>query len=194
MLWGLLAAGSGVWGQGVFDPTVLNTIPGQALTGEAVSLSFGNGVLNPALRVKLGFATDEASGPGIFSDAYTVTLQSEDGVVTLVLATFDAAGVVWAPPTPSTTPISEESIGRQLIGYPDLTPVLANPQAYQVEVALPNEVLGRPLTMYFDLFSNDNGVASQAWFSELTLVPEPSAVTLLAMGAVGWWWYRRRQR
>lgn len=183
-----------VLGQGVVDPVVVNTVAGQELTGATTRFAFGSGIFNPGIRMKVGFASNETDGPGIFSDAFTVTLQTDDRSVTLVLVTLDPRGAVWAPSTPSTTPISEESIGRAMIAYPDLTPVLVNRQAYQMEVALPESVLGQSLTMYFDLFSNDNGIPSQGWYGELTLIPEPSVTWLVAVGLAGMWWARRRAR
>jgi hypothetical protein len=179
--WFVMAV-TGLMGQGRFDPVVVNPVAGEALVGVTERLSFWSGLVNPGLRIKIGFGTDESGGPGVFSDSFSVTLETDDRSVTLLLMTFDPRGVVWAPPTPGTTPLSEEAIQRSAIEYPSLTPVLGNLQAYQVEVALPREVLGQGFTMYFDLFSNDNGIASQGWYADLQLIPEPGVMWLGMVG------------
>ena len=163
------------------DVVTLNTVPEEVLTSEERAVSFGAEVLEPAIWMKLGFGTDEVFGPGEFFDSFTVTLQSNDQLATWVLATFDASGAVWSPSTPGTNPLDESAMVRAPIGYPSLQPVLTFQQAYEVRAELPREVVGRPLTLYFDLFNNQNAFASQGWFSEVVLVPEPGVGMLLAL-------------
>ncbi|MBX3733953.1 MAG: Ig-like domain-containing protein [Verrucomicrobiae bacterium] len=172
---------------------VLNTEPGLGFTSQQVSVQFGRDLVSPMLLLRFGFSTDEIVRAGEIADSFTISLVDDQGGLALVLVTADAGGVVWAPETPGTTPVARDSIVAAAIEYPSLTPVLANPLAYAIEVALTDEVLDRPLTLYFDLFSNDNDIASQAWFSEVTVVPEPTTVALLAVGlAVVVWCGRRR--
>jgi RHS repeat-associated protein len=174
----------GAFAQGVFDPIVLNTGGGQTLITEERRFGFGAGVMGPALQMKVGFGTDEMFGPGQFFDSFTITLQPEDFAWTLLLATFDASGVVWAPATPGTEPLGAENLVRRAIEYPSLSPVLMLRQAYEVEVQLPEHVVGQPLALYFDLFDNGNALASQGWFFDLVVVPEPGVAALALMGAL----------
>lgn len=177
---------------GVSAQGVLNTVPGSGLFSRSAEVTFGASIPSPALRFSFGFATDEVVRPGEIPDSFTITLQDSSQNQTLVLVTLDAGGTVWAPTTPGTTPVSQESLVRTPIPYSSLTPVLAHKTAFELEVTLPQSFVGQSATVYFDLFSNDNGVPSQAWFSELVVVPEPSTATLLALG--GWlvWWIGRR--
>lgn len=174
------------------EGTLLETVPGQNLTSFPYPIAFGPEVPDPAVTMKLGFASDEVWAPGVFFDAFTVTLRTDDGSATWILGTLDINGVVWAPATPGTEFLDPMAIERAAIGFPDLSPGLAFALAFDVRVTLPTEVAGRSSTLFFDLASNDNGVASQGWFSEVTLVPEPSPALLALLGG-GWLFLRRGQ-
>lgn len=199
----LLAAGLAptATGQGTFGtPVVLDTRSGEAFLSAERELFVPAGFVNPALRMKVGFGTDEVFGPGGFLDSFTLTLQTADRLETWILATFDAGGPVWAPPTPGTTPLTEADVHRSAIDYPSLTPVLAQRWAYDLEVALPPSMVtgssGFEYLVYFNLFSNTDGIHSEGWFADLTLVPEPGSTALgltgaLLLGAMG---LQRRRR
>jgi len=102
--------------QGQATPVVLNTLAGQPLLTESVSFFAADTLINPALRLDFGFATDEVFQPGGFHDSFSLTVQGNG--LTLALATLDASGVVWAPLTPGTTPIDEESMLIRLLPKP----------------------------------------------------------------------------
>jgi RHS repeat-associated protein len=163
----------------------MNTEPGIGFSSRSVPVFFGPSSTSPLLRFSFGFATDEVLRPGILPDSLTLTLQDAAQQTTLLLVTMDAGGAVWAPVTPGTTPIAEGSLDRLSIPYSSLTPVLSSRSAFALEFAVPADLVGESLTLYFDLFSNDDGVRSQAWFSKVEVVPEPSALVLLALGG-GW--------
>jgi len=183
----------GLKAQGAVE--VLNPVVGEGLVSREVVVVFPETVLAPVLQLKFGFATAETGGPGRLGDALTLTLQDAGLGLTFVLATVDAGGPVWAPVTPGTTPLSEQNILRSPIAYPSLTPVLPQPWAYDLAVTLPGEVAGRSFNLYFDLFNNDDGLPSQGWFADVTVVPEPGVVTLLMLGgALLWWRLRERSR
>lgn len=180
-----LFGGSFAFGQGTFSPVVYNTTAGQSLISGQSAFSVANDVSNPLLELKFGFATDEVLQPGAFGDSFTLTIQDDLAFLTMVLVTVDPSGVVWAPPTPGATLLAESSILRMPIDYPSLTPSLNYQWAYDIKVALPQEAVGQPLTLYFDLFNNDNGIASQGWFADLNVVPEPATWGLLLAGGIG---------
>jgi len=171
---------------------VLETVPGVGRSNQSVSVEFGPAVQAPVLRFDFGFSTLETVDPGEIPDAFTVTVQDAIPLVTLVLVTLDAGGAAWAPLTPGTTPIGQENLVWSSISYPNLGPKLTHQQAYTLEVSLPPNVVGRPLTVYFDLFNNDNGVPSQGWYSKVEAVPEPGSALLLTLGGGLGWWARRR--
>lgn len=181
----ILFGGGFAFGQGTFSPVVYNTTAGQSLISGQSAFSFDGSVSNPLLELKFGFATDEVLRPGIFGDSFTLTIQDDLAFLTMVLVTADPSGVVWAPPTPGATLLAESSIQRMPIDYPSLTPSLNYQWAYDIKVALPQEAVGQPLTLYFDLFNNDNGIASQGWFADLNVVPEPATWGLLLAGGIG---------
>ncbi|MBL9172703.1 MAG: Ig-like domain-containing protein, partial [Verrucomicrobiales bacterium] len=187
MLMGFLLGGAAV-GQGV-----LNTEPGVTLGTASRPVVFEGGDFGNLLQLSFGFSTDEIVRPGVIPDSFTITLQEMVSDQVLVLVNMDVSGTVWGPFTPGAVPLPQDSLDRAPISYPSLTPVLASRTAYQVELALPSEFQGRPLTLFFDLFSNDNGEASQAWFSEAVVVPEPGLVSLLVLGGAGVWWAGRRR-
>ena len=179
------ALGLAVLSQGASAQGVMNTEPGIGFSSQSVPVFFGPASTSPLLRFSFGFATDEVLQPGILPDSLTLTLQDAAQRTTLLLVTMDASGAAWAPVTPGTTPIPEGSLDRLAIPYSSLTPVLSSRSAFALEFAVPTGLLGEPLTLYFDLFSNDDGVRSQAWFSKVEVVPEPSALVLLALGGGG---------
>lgn len=189
-----LSAGTVAQGQGSEEVvTVLDTIPGEALISEARPVSLapvGNQML---LQFKVGFGTDEVFGPGTIFDAFSLTLQAADFSRTWVLATFDASGVVWAPATPGTEMLEASSIGRASITTPSFLPDFGFRQAYALEMALPEGAEGQPLQLYFDLFNNQNQIASQGWFTDIVIVPEPGVMALVAVGLAMLWWLRRRR-
>lgn len=194
MLAAWVSAGGVVRGQGGEEViSVLNTTPGEALVSEVRPVTLtpvGNQML---LQFKLGFGTDEVFAPGTIFDAFSVTLQTADFSRTWVLATFDASGVVWAPATPGAEMLDGSGIGRTSINSPSFLPDFSFRQAYALEMALPDGAAGQPLNLYFDLYNNQNQIASQGWFTDVIIVPEPGVMALAAVGLVMLWWLRRRQ-
>ncbi|MBK8001600.1 MAG: hypothetical protein IPK15_23580 [Verrucomicrobia bacterium] len=145
------------------------------------------------LQFKFGFGTDEVFAPGTIFDAFSLTLQAADLSRTWVLATFDASGVVWAPATPGTEMLDESSIGRTSINPPSFLPDFSFRQAYALEMAMPEGAAGQSLNLYFDLYNNQNQIASQGWFTDVIIVPEPGVMALATVGLAMLWWLRRRQ-
>ena len=146
------------------------------------------------LQLKFGFGTDEVFGPGTIFDAFSVTVQSADLTKTWVLATFDASGVVWAPVTPGTETIDQSSISRTTINAPSLLPDFRFAQAYNVEWMLPTDAAGQPLNIYYDLYNNQDPIASQGWFTDIIVVPEPGVISLGVLGLGLVWLIQQRSR
>lgn len=177
--------------QGTFSQ--LDTGSGNALLTEMVGFSIPIDVVDPSIRMKLGFATDEVFQAGSIFDSFTITLQSLDATITLVLATMDASGVVWAPSTPGTTTVDINDIQIAALNYPSLSPVLSTREAFNIEVKLPDEVIGHQFTAYFDLFDNQNGTPSQAFLQDLVVVPEPDVLLLITVGLVALFVFRKKK-
>jgi len=189
-----VCGGGWVSGQGREEALVtLNPIPGEGVISEVRPVMFDSVGGSFVFQLKLGFGTDEVFGPGTIFDSFSITLQTEDLSRTWVLATFDASGVVWAPATPGTETLSDSSIARTSINYPSLLPDFSFRHAYALEVALPENATGQPLNLYFDLFNNQNSVASQGWFTDVVVVPEPSVVALSVTGILMLWLLKRRR-
>lgn len=167
----------------------LDTVAGQSLVSDVRLVEGG-----PFLNLTLGFGTDEVFGPGTIFDAFSITLQTVDLAHTWVLATFDASGVVWAPITPGTETLSESSIARTAISYPSLLPDFAFRNAYLVEMAVPEGAQGQQLNLYFDLVNNENQIASQGWFADVVVVPEPGVMALGVIAMLMLWLLVRRRR
>jgi len=177
---------------------VLNTEAGQGFVSRAVPFSYSREFELPVIQFRFGFTTDELVRAGMIPDAFTISIVDEAGDAVRILVTADAGGVVWAPVTPGTIPVVPDSIGYTPIPYSSLDPVqapgLANSVAFDLQFALSAEWADRDLTVYFDLFNNDDDVASQAWYSQPIVVPEPSAAVLLGFGLGGLVLIARRAR
>jgi hypothetical protein len=176
--------------QGV--PVLLNTSSSEPLSTESRLIRFSSEVLNPVLQMKAGFATEEAFGPGMIFDSFTISLKSDE-TVARVIATFDASGVVFAPPSSGSQASTDaDSIAREPIPYPLLSPILNHQSAFSLEIALDPSLAGKSLELYFDLFSNQEGGRSQGWFADVVLVPEPHLVCIGVMAGMMLVAFRRR--
>ena len=172
----------GLFAQGTF--TALQTGGGQPLVSDQQVLPTA-GLISPQLSFDFGFLTGEVPAPGAFLDSFTVTIQ-DPASDTAVLATVDASGVLWAPVSPGAVMVPPNQIQWQAIPPPSLAPVLGQGVAYSVLVPIPSSFTGSSVTVYFDLFDNEDAVMSLGWFNNLkvTSVPEPRAALLLALGLV----------
>ena len=177
--------------QGTF--TVVSTGDGQPLISQTRSVTVGPGLQDPRLIFELGFATDENVVPGVFFDSFTVTIQDLNALFTAIYLTVDASGFSFAPVTPGTLFIEPASIMTVPVTYPSLQPILAQRTAYRVDAIIPAQFLGRTLNVYFDLFDNLDGTASQAWFTDpqVTAVPEPAAWKFVLFAVTCGWGFRR---
>ena len=135
-----------------------------------------------SVQFAFGFSTDEESVPGSFLDSFTLSLSEAEGSLSVIFNSSDRAGSIWAPTTPGTIFVSPDSIVRQPVTFPDLSPNHAHQFAYVVTAPIPDELTGKNLNFYADLFDNGNTTHSLGWVSSVTLVPEPSSWRLAAVG------------
>ncbi len=147
------------------------------------------------LTFTFGFATDETADIDTIPDSVTATLQATgDPASTLIVATLDASGAIWAPISPGTLTLSPDSVVRVPIDFPSLVPMLDRRNAFSVTVPLPFELQHREVNLYLDLFDNGNSMSSLAWLGSVQPIPEPVPVALLFTGASVWFVARRRRR
>jgi hypothetical protein len=138
---------------------------------------------NAWVEFNFGFATAEELLAGSFFDAVTFSLQGSVPSATTTIVTLDRTGALFAPITPGGITLERPSIAWQEIAFPaDLNPELAYRRAFTVSAPIPQELLGQPLTFFVDLFDNQNGVASVAYSTAPTVIPEPSALLLAFVG------------
>lgn len=173
--------------QGTLQPVTMRTGTGLVLQTQSVSFKSGELGLTPVLPLYFGFATQEQAQPGVFTDSFTISLQSSAGIIYLLTA--DANGVQWAPATPGAWPISDASIQRSTTDFAVPAEGLSPVAAYKVSYAVPTEWQTLPFQVDFDLFDNQNTTASLAYFS---VIPEPSAALLLCVATGLWIWGKRR--
>ena len=187
----LLLSASLVSAQGTL--TIMNTGSGQPLLSEVRSLFVDGSLFQPRLLFNFGFATDESLAPGTFLDSFTVTIQDPNQAFTAIYLTLDIAGTILAPPTPGTLFIDPATISTDPLAYPNLSPVLFDQHAYALSALIPAQFFGSQINVYFDLFDNQNSIASQAWFSNLRVesVPEPQVLSLLLLAGGVMWRLRR---
>ena len=151
----------------------------------------------PLLEFDFGFATAESPSPGGFLDSFTVSLQDLNQTFTAILFTDDPNGLVLAPATPGTLVLNSSLMNLNVIGYPSLQPVVPNQAAFHFSMPVPQEFAGNPMNVYFDLFNNEDGLASQAWVDnvQIATIPEPPvSLLLLLSGCILWKFSRRKLR
>lgn len=191
---GLLLSLQLSWAQGTL--TVLDTGGGQPLISRTNTVSVSSSLLQPRLEFNFGFGTAETPQPETFLDSFTVSIQDTQTQTNFaVYLTIDASGLVLAPPTEGALAIDPTTITvtDSTIGYPEGLATLANRSAYHISAAIPSQLVGGDINVFFDLFDNQT-VASQGWFSDLQVVPEPQAWALLVLGMGSWCWIKRRRR
>ena len=161
------------------SPVVLETGTGEAIQQELRSLGvWWDGM--PRLELEFGFTTDETWTPGVFPDSFTVGVQNAAGE-RLYVVTTDASGALWAPLVPDAVVIDVNDILWSTVPYGAADPVLAMALAYRVGLDLPAGWSGQELTAWFELVDNQDAIRSGAYFSHLTLVPEPGGPALAAL-------------
>ena len=173
--------------------TAMNTGSGQPLLSEVRSLFVDGSLFQPRLLFSFGFASDETLAVGTFLDSFTVTIQDPNQVFTAIYLTLDIAGTRLAPATPGTLFIDTATISTVPLAYPNLSPVLFDQHAYELSASIPEQFVGGQVNIYFDLFDNQNSIASQAWFSDVRLeaIPEPQVLPLLLLAGGVMWGLRR---
>lgn len=136
---------------------------------------------DPRLLFDVGFETDEVIGPGIIFDSFTVTADAGEGLAAILL-TIDGFGLAVAPTAPGAVRIDPSAVAVVPRSAPDLGGHLSRVFAYSVDAALPAGFLESALDVRFELFDNRNGIDSQGWLANLTVIPEPSGLGLLLWG------------
>ena len=188
----LLPNGSALAQGTLTPPIILRT--GGGLSSTQLIGSFD--ASTPALvHFTFGFATDEEVMPGTFLDSFTLTLGEADGLLSVIYNVTDRSGSFWAPDAPGTISIPESSILREAISFPaipELDPIYTYRYAFSVTAPVPDELLGRNLNFYADLFDNGNALNSLGWIS-VTPVPEPSTWAL-GLAAVAMFFTFKRKK
>lgn len=180
-----------VLAQGTF--TFLQTGGGQPLVSQQQTLDT-MGIPSPELEFDFGFITGEIPAPGYILDSFTVTIGDDAGDLATLL-TIDASGVTWAPFTPGAVPVADSQIQRVSITPPSMAPVNGQGTAYSVDVPVPDQFSGTNLTVYMDLFDNQDATMSLGWSANLRMKPTPEPeVTALAAVALGFVAICRKRR
>jgi hypothetical protein len=180
----ILFAASRSFAQGTMGPVVvLRTGTGSPLISSLQPVGSFNGSGPASLQFAFGFSTSEELAPGIFLDSFTLTLGDPNDSLYVIFNTTDRSSSYWAPNAPGAIFVPADSITRQIIPFSNLEPNHAHQFAYLVTAPVPNELLGRNLNFYADLFDNQNGIDSLGWVS-VASIPEPSTWTLLFTGVV----------
>lgn len=173
---------AGASAQGSLNPVVLQTGGGQPLISAQENLQL-NGPVSPMLYFDFGFFTEEDVVPEEFLDAFTVTIQ-DASLTTAVLLTVDAGGTIWAPFTPGAVLLNAGDVARSPLIPPSMTPILERGIAFSVQLPVPTQFTGPSITIFFDLFDNQNAQSSLAWYRNPRLdnVPEPGSAALFLSG------------
>lgn len=155
------------------SPIGLTTSEAEALTTFEVNLD-----LSPTrpqiLTLEFGFGTDEEANLEGFFDSFSMTLQKRDQSQTALFFTVDRTGIQLAPNNPGGLALSSSRWLLAPIPTPSLLGDYDYRVAYQLSFAVPAQLAGAN-TLFFDLFSNQNGVSSAGYFRNVQLYP-PSVV------------------
>jgi hypothetical protein len=168
-----------LWAQGTF----LSTGGGVPLVTRTFPLQTG-GSLSPVIGFEVGFATREVASPGELHDSFSVFVSDNSGQRLSFLLTADTSGFVWAPVSPGTIPVSESSITRTATPFPTTEQTFPSARSYLVSWPVPPQFTAGSFNLTLDLFDNQNGVGSLAYFTPPTVVPEPSHLTLLGIAGM----------
>jgi hypothetical protein len=168
---------------GQVNITTLSTGGGSSRVVAQTNLFLPSGLTQPALDFSFGFATDEVAAPELFLDSFSLTILRTNDNAGAVFFTLDAGGLVLAPETPGGIFIDPSGLQVTPITYPTLQPVLLNQAAFHFIAEVPAELVGSNAQLIFSLFDNQDATASQAWFGQVSLIPEPGVAALLLLGA-----------
>jgi len=167
----------------ILDPiAVLQTGNGETLHSAWQSVFIPESAFPQQIQIAVGFSTDETFAPETFFDSVTLTLQDELSSLAAIFFTMDCSGAFWAPLPDGGIPVDPNAIGRESIEFPDLSPAYVHQVAYYLTLPIPASLTGRQLNLYLDLFDNQDTAGSLAWMSQVTVVPEPGAAALAALG------------
>jgi hypothetical protein len=166
----ILAGVGSAYGQA--RPVIMEASALEALTTIEVRLDLAPS--GQVLSFDFGFGSNEGLGGDGFLDALSVTLQSADRSATALLLTLDVGGLTLAPTNPGGLSLSREAFQLTEITEPSLLAGFGYRVGYHVSVALPS--MGVANSLFFDFFSNQNAIGSQAFFRDVQLAPPPFAV------------------
>ena len=176
---------------GFTNGAVIQTGGLDPLVGQSWTLTYDTRFPQHWLHFTFGFATEERPDDGEIFDALSVDLVNllglgEADTNVALLLTADAAGLIWAPPTPGAVEVNPNQIFRQTIAFPAFQPVLPAQEAYEVRALLPGPFDSGTVRFDFQLFDYPNGQNSFAWCLTpyIVSVPEPSMIALAAAGCL----------
>ena len=127
------------------------------------------------LTLDFGFGSNEAIDSQGFLDSFSMTLQKRDGSATALFFTMDRTGLQLAPANAGGVRLQPSSWRLNAIPAPSLLGGFDFRISYELTLAVP-AALGTGDTLFFDLFSNQDGVASAGYFQNLTISPPPVVV------------------
>lgn len=156
------------------DYAVFRTGTGEPLLTTNIAVEILEGTLGPRLEFEVGFSTSEFPVSGKFLDSFSITLQSQDAAFTVLLGTFDAAAVVWAPPNPGGLVLDENALELVAVPFPALLPEHALRYSFAVSLAVPSPFFGLTAWVFFDLFDNQDSLASMAYARNVRVEPLPT--------------------
>lgn len=174
--------------------TFLYTGSGQALKSEIVTptAEAPRPIFN-WLEFIIGFSTEEPLRANVIPDSATVTVLFGDNIAATI-ATSDITGTVWQPETPGGLQLPAGSIIPVATTFPVVDPLLPTSSAFKVRVNLPPEYANLPVKVVVDLFDNRDSFRSIAFLGDVAVVPEPSALGLIGLGAAACLLARRSRR
>ncbi len=150
------------------EAEMLRTGGGEPLATLTLTLNVPPGT-GSLLRFEFGFATEEPKTTQTLFDSFSISLQRDNPSTTALFVSADIFGPNWAPPNPGGLLFDPILIRREPIPFPSFGANLRERFSYAVSIPLPLEFIGRPATLFLDLFDNQNQWDSFAFLNNLNI-------------------------
>lgn len=132
---------------------------------------------------RFGFSTQEMFHEGLLADMLSAVLLDATGQRSMVLFTLSAEGLSLMPQTADSLTVDLERVILEEIAPPVSEVGFSTRFAYRLQTPLPNSFAPGKVRLAMALYDNQDEAASRAWLDEITVVPEPAGLWIVALAS-----------